>query len=52
MGPERPKNKSSHNGFKMYMCVGLINTNPMQLEQAQTDVVCERYHNLFVSSNR
>jgi hypothetical protein len=26
--------------------------NPTQLEWAQTDVVCERYHDLFISSNR
>jgi hypothetical protein len=39
MGPGRPKNQSAQNGFKMDMCVGLVDTNPTQLERAQTDVV-------------
>jgi hypothetical protein len=51
MGLGRPKNQSAHNGFKMDMCVGLIDTNPMQLERAQTDTICERYHVLFILSN-
>jgi hypothetical protein len=51
MGPGRPKNQSSQNGFKMDMCIGLVDTNPMQLERAQTNVVCSRYCGLFVSSN-
>jgi hypothetical protein len=48
MGLGRPKNKSSQNGFKTYMCVGLIDTNPTQLEWAQTKVICEIYHYLLV----
>jgi hypothetical protein len=52
MGPGRPKNQSSYNGFKTLVSVGLIDMNPTQLEQAQTNVVCERYCGLFVSSNR
>jgi hypothetical protein len=47
MGPGRPKNQSAQNGFKMDMCVGLIDMNPMQLEWAQTDIVCERYRGLL-----
>ena len=39
MGPGRPKNKSAQNGFKTNVCVGLVNTNPTQLERAQIDVV-------------
>jgi hypothetical protein len=46
MGPGRPKNKSAQNVFKMDMCVGLIDTNPTQLERAQTDILCERYRSL------
>jgi len=52
MGSGRPKNKSPHNGFKTGMCVGIVDTNPTQLEWAQMDVVCERYHGLFVLSNK
>jgi hypothetical protein len=52
MGPGRPKNQSAQNGFKTDVCVGLVDTNPTQLERAQTDIVCERYHGLFISSNR
>jgi hypothetical protein len=52
MGPGRPKNQISQNGFKTDMCVGLIDTNRTQLERDQTDVVFSRYHGLFVSSNR
>jgi hypothetical protein len=36
----------------MDVCVGLVDTNPMQLERAQTDVVCSRYHVLFILPNR
>jgi hypothetical protein len=39
IGPGRPKNKSAQNGFKTDMCVGFVDTNPMQLEQAQTNIV-------------
>jgi hypothetical protein len=52
MGPGRPKNQSSQNGFKMDVCVGLVDTNPTQLEWAQTDVVCSRYRDLFIWPNR
>jgi hypothetical protein len=51
MGLGRPKYKSAQNGFKMDVCVGLVDTNPTQLERAQTDVVCERYRDLFIWSN-
>ena len=51
MGPGRPKNQSSQNVFKTAVCVGLVVTNPMQLEQAQTDVVIKIYHDLFVFQN-
>jgi hypothetical protein len=51
MGPGRPKNQSSHNRFKMDVCVGLIVMNPTQLEWAQMDIVCERYCLLFVLPN-
>jgi hypothetical protein len=52
MGPGRPKNQISHNHFKMDVCIGLVVTNPTQLEWDQTDIVCERYHVLFVLSNK
>jgi hypothetical protein len=51
MGLGRPKNQSAQNGFKMDMCVGIVDTNPTQLERAQTDVVCPRYHDLFIFPN-
>jgi hypothetical protein len=51
MGPGRPKNKSAQNGFKTYVCVDLIDTNPTQLEWAQKNFVCSIYHDLFISSN-
>jgi hypothetical protein len=51
MGPRRPKNQSAHNGFKMDVCGGLVDTNPMQLEWDQTYVVCEIYCDLFIWSN-
>ena len=51
MGPRRPKTQSDENGFKTDVCVGLVDTNPTQLEQAQTYVVCERYRDLFVLPN-
>jgi hypothetical protein len=51
MGPGRPKNQSSQNGFKTDMCVGLVDTNPTQIEQAQTNIVRERYRGLFISPN-
>jgi hypothetical protein len=34
------------------VCVGLVDTNPMQLERAQTDIVCSRYRDLFILPNR
>jgi hypothetical protein len=37
----RPKNKSDYNGIKTDVCIGLIDTNPTQLEWAQTNVVCK-----------
>jgi hypothetical protein len=52
MGPGRPKNQSAQNGFKKDVCLGLVDMNPTQLERAQTDIVCERYRDLFVLSNR
>jgi len=36
----------------MDTCVGLILTNPMQLEWVQMDVVCERYHVLSIFPNK
>jgi hypothetical protein len=51
MGPGRPKNQSAQNHFKTDVCIGLIVTNPTQLERAQTDTVCERYHVLFILPN-
>jgi hypothetical protein len=51
MGLGRPKNQSAQNGFKMDVCIGLIDMNPTQLEQAQIDTVCERYRSLFILSN-
>jgi hypothetical protein len=51
MGLGRPKNQSAHNHFKTDVCIGLIVTNPTQLEWAQTNVVCERYHVLFIFPN-
>jgi len=48
MGLGRDKNKSSQNNFKMYVCVGLIDTNPTQLERTQIDTVCERYRGMFI----
>jgi hypothetical protein len=51
MGLGRPKNQSAQNHLKMDVCVGLIVTNPTQLERAQTNVVCEIYHDLFVLPN-
>jgi hypothetical protein len=41
IGPGRPKNQSSQNGFKTDVCIGLVVTNPMQLERAQTNTICE-----------
>jgi hypothetical protein len=52
MGPGRPKNKSPRNGFKMDVCIGLIDMIPTQLKRAQTDIIFSRYHDLFISSNR
>jgi hypothetical protein len=51
MGPGRPKNKNAQNLFKMDVCVGIVDMDPTQLERAQTDIVCERYHDLFVLPN-
>jgi hypothetical protein len=36
----------------MDVCVGLIDMNPTQLEQAQTDIVCSSYDDLFIFPNR
>jgi hypothetical protein len=52
MGPRRPKNQTSQNGFKKGVCVGLVNINPTQLERAQTDIVCKRYHGMFAWTNK
>ena len=52
MGLGRTKNKSAHNLFKKNVCVGLVITNPTQLEQAQMDTICEIYRDLFVFPNR
>jgi hypothetical protein len=52
MDPGRTKTQSAQNGFKMDVCVVLVDTNPTQLERSQTNIVCERYHGMFVSSNR
>jgi hypothetical protein len=52
MGPRRPKHKGSQNRFKMDVCICIIDMNPTQLEQAQIDVVCEIYHDMFVLSKR
>jgi hypothetical protein len=51
MGLGRPKNQSAQNRFKMYVCIGLVDTNPKKLERDQTDTICERYHDLFVLLN-
>jgi hypothetical protein len=51
-GSERPKNQSAHNIIKKDVCVGLVDTNPTQLERAQTDVVCSRYGDLFILPNK
>jgi hypothetical protein len=51
MGPGRPKNQSSQNGFKTDVCISLIDMNPTQLEWAKTNTVCKIYHGLFVSPN-
>jgi hypothetical protein len=51
MGPGRPKNKITRNGFKADVCVGLINMNPTKLEWDQIDIVCSIYRGLFISSN-
>jgi hypothetical protein len=45
------KNQSAHNCLKTDLCVGLILIIPTKLEWVQTDVVCERYHVLSISSN-
>jgi hypothetical protein len=52
MGPGMPTNQSAQNGFKTDMCIGLVDTNPTQLERAQTNVLCSRYRGLFLSLNR
>jgi hypothetical protein len=52
MGSRRPKYQSSHNGFKTNVSVDLVDMNPIQLEWAQTDIVCSRYRNIFVLPNR
>jgi hypothetical protein len=52
LGLGRPKHKISQNGFKTDVCVGLVDTNPTQLEWAQTDVICSRYHDLFIFPNK
>jgi hypothetical protein len=52
MGLGRPKNQSAQNHFKTGVCVGLIVTNPMQLEWDQTNIVCERYRILFIFPNK
>jgi hypothetical protein len=52
MGPGRPKNQNVHNLFKMDVCIGIVHTNPTQLEWAQKDTVCERYRDLFVFPNK
>jgi hypothetical protein len=52
MGLGRPKHRSDQNIFKTDMRVGLTYTNPTQLERAQTNIVCEIYHDLFIFPNR
>jgi hypothetical protein len=49
LGPGRPKTKSFQNGFKMNLCIGLVDMNPMQLEWAQTNVVFSIYRGMFIS---
>jgi hypothetical protein len=46
------KIQSAWNRFKLDESVGLDVANPMQLISSQTDVVSERYCNLFIKSNR
>jgi hypothetical protein len=46
MGLGRPKHQSYQNGFKIDMCIGLADKNPIQLEWDQTNVVCKRYRDL------
>jgi hypothetical protein len=36
----------------MDLCVGLVDMNPTQLEQAQMDVICSRYGDLFILPNK
>jgi len=50
-GSERPKNRSVQNLFKTCVRAGLEVMNPMQLEWAQRDIVCSKYHNLFFFPN-
>jgi hypothetical protein len=47
MGLRKALKKCYQNGFKMDVCVSLVNTNPTQLERAQTNVVCSGYGYLF-----
>jgi hypothetical protein len=51
IGPGRTKNKSDQNRFKMDVCVGLVITNPTQIEQDETYIVCKLYHDLFIFPN-
>jgi hypothetical protein len=46
------KNQSAQNCSKIDSCVGLILKIPMQIEQAPTDIVCERYRVLSTFPNR
>jgi hypothetical protein len=51
MGRGRPKNKSSHNGLKTDVSVGLFDMNPVKHEWTQVNSIREIYHDLFISSN-
>jgi len=51
MGLRKALKKRYQNGFKMNVCVSLINMNPTQLELAQTNVVCSGYGYLFIFPN-
>jgi hypothetical protein len=35
----------------MDVCIGLVDTNPTQLEWAQTNIVCSSYGDLFIFPN-
>jgi hypothetical protein len=52
LGPERPKNENAQNFFKTGVLVGLIDTNTMQIEWDQMEIVFSRYGVLFIWPNK